>query len=124
MLCHNITSVYMLLPYLSLPALRCGPSSTRNRSALKISAYLRPTYPLFSGSLTWISCSRASAGREAPVSLVAVLAVLHVEIFLAWLNRVLPFDSCRYAFNAETLTALPHCGRTLALLFSSSSGVG
>ena len=56
--------------------------------------------------------------------MLAVLTVQHVGILLAWLNRVLPFDSYRYAFNAETLKALPRRGRTLALLFSGSSSVG
>jgi len=56
--------------------------------------------------------------------LLAVLTVRDLEILLAWLNPVLPFDSYRYAFNAETLKALPRRGRTLALLFSGSSGVG
>jgi len=124
MLCHDITSVYMLLPCLSLAALRGGSSSTWNPPARASSAYLRLTHPLFAGSLTWTSCSRASVGREAPVSLLAVSTVLHVGILLAWLNRVLPFDSYRYAFNAETLKALPRRGRTLALMFSSPSGVG
>jgi hypothetical protein len=123
-LCHNTTSVYMLLPYLSLPALRRGSSSTWNRPARPISAYLRLTHPLFARSLTWTSCSRASVGREAPVSLLGVLTVLHIETLLAWLNRALPFDSYRYAFNAETLKALPRRRRTLALLFSGSSSVG
>jgi len=56
--------------------------------------------------------------------LLAVLTVLCIEILLAWLSRVLPFDSYRYAFNAETLKALPRRGRTLALMFSGPSGVG
>src|SRR5204862_5516760 len=34
-------------------------------------------------------------GREASVSLLALLTVLHVEILLAWLSRVLPFDYYR-----------------------------
>jgi len=124
MLCHNITSVYMLLPCSSLLALRHGSLSTSNRPARPISAYLWPTHPLFARSLTWASCSRANVGREAPASLLAVLTVLQVEICLAWLNRVLPFDSYRYAFNAETLKALPRCGRTLALMFSGPLGIG
>src|SRR5258708_4661086 len=101
-LCHNImTSVYMLLPCSSMSAF-CGRSSSAwNRSARPISAYLRLTHPFFARSLTWASSSRASVGREGPVSLLAILTVLHVEILLAWLNRVLPFDSYRYAFIAE-----------------------
>src|SRR5207247_7361466 len=86
---HNSTSVYMLLPCSSLPALRGGPKSTWNRPARPIHAYLRLTHPLLAGSLTWTPCSRAGVGREAPISLLAVLTVLYIEILLAWLNRVL-----------------------------------
>ena len=50
--------------------------------------------------------------------------VLTSEFLLAWFKRVLHLDSYRYAFNAETLKSLPRRGRTLALLFSSPSGVG
>jgi hypothetical protein len=56
--------------------------------------------------------------------LLAVVTVLHIEILLTWLNRALPFDSYRYAFNAETLKALPRRGHTFALMFSGPSGVG
>ena len=124
MLCDNTTQVYMLLPFSSLPTLRDGSSSTWNRPARPISVYFRLTHPLFARSLTWTSYSRTGVGRDAPVPLLAVLTVLCIEILLAWLSRVLPFDSYRYAFNAEALKALPRCGRTLALMFSSPSGVG
>src|SRR5438477_7003688 len=73
MLCQHITSVYMLLPCSSsLATLRGGPSSTRDCPARPISAHLPLKHSPFAGSLTWASHSRASVGREAPFSLIAV----------------------------------------------------
>jgi hypothetical protein len=122
-LCHNIiTSVYMTLPCSRfLPTPLRASASSRKRPVRLTSAH---SYVPDPESLTWISCSRGRVVHEAPISLLAVLTVLHVEILLAWLKCVLPFDSYRYAFNAETLKALPRRGRTLALMFSSPSGVG
>jgi hypothetical protein len=123
--CHNImASVYMHLPCSLLPTPPCASASSRKRPVRLTSAHSYAPDPLFARLLTWTPCSRAGVGRTAPVSLLVVLTVLHVGILLAWLNRVLPFDSYRYAFNAETLKALPRRGRTLALMFSSPSGVG
>ena len=123
--CHNImSSVYMHLPCSPLPTPPCASASSRKRPVRLTSAHSYAPDPLFARSLMWASCSRASLDREAPISLFAVLTFLRVENLLTWLNRMLPFDSYRYAFNAEALKALPRCGRTLALLFSSSSGVG
>ena len=123
--CHNImASVYMHLPCSLLPTPPCASASSRKRPVRLASAHSYAPDPLFARSLTWASCSRASVGRETPISLFAVVTVLHIEILLTSLNRVLPFDSYRYAFNAETLKALPRGGRTLALMFSSPSGVG
>jgi hypothetical protein len=110
------------LPFLPTP-LRASASS-RKRPVRLTSAHSYAPDPLFARSLTRASCSRASVGRETPISLFAVLTVLHIEILLTWLNRVLPFDSYRYAFNAETLKALPRRGRTLTLMFSGPSSVG
>jgi len=125
-LCHNIiTAVYMTLPCsLFQPTPIRASASSRKRPVRLTSAHSYVPDRLFAGSLTWTPCSRAGVGREAPISLLVVLTVLYIEILLAWLNRVLPFDSYRYAFNAETLKALPRRGRTLALLFSGSSSVG
>ena len=114
----------MHLPCLPLPTPPCASASSRKRPVRLTSAHSYAPYPLFARSLTWTSYSRAGVGRDAPVPLLAVLTVLRIEILLAWLSRVLPFDSYRYAFNAETLKALPRRGRTLALMFSSPSGVG
>jgi hypothetical protein len=123
--CHNImASVYMHLPCSLLPTPPCASASSRKRPVRLTSAHSYAPDPLFARSLTWTPCSRAGVGREASVSLLAVLTVLHVGILLAWLNRVLHFDSYRYAFNAETLKALPRCGRTLALMFSGPLGIG
>ena len=123
--CHNnMTSVYMPLPLSLLPTPPRASASSRKRPVRLTSAHSYAPDRLFARSLNWISWSRAGVDREAPLSLLAVLTVLHVEILMAWLNRVLPFDSYRYAFNAETLKALPRRGRTLALMFSGPSGVG
>ena len=118
-----MASVYMHLPCSLLPTPPCAFASSHKRPVRLTSAHSYAPDPLFARSLTWASCSRASVG-EVPISLFAVVTVLHTEILLTWLNRVLPFDSYRSAFNAETLKALPRRGRTLALLFSGSSGVG
>jgi hypothetical protein len=114
----------MPLPCSFLPTPPRVSASSRKRPVCLISAASYVPDPLFARSLTWTSYSRAGVGGEAPISLLAVLTVLHIEILLTWLNGLLPFDSCRYAFNAETLKALPRRGRTLALMFSSPSGVG
>ena len=98
--------------------------SRRKRPVRLTSAHSYAPDSLFARSLTWTSYSRAGVVRDTPVALLAVLTVVRIEILLAWLNRVLPFDSYRYAFNAETLKALPRRGRTLALMFSGPSGVG
>ncbi len=121
---NNMTLVYMPLPCSFLPNPLRASTSSRKRPVRLTSAHSYAPDRLFARSLTWTSYSRAGVGRDAPVPLLAVLTVLRIEILLAWLSRVLPFDSYRYAFNAETLKALPRRGRTLALLFSSSSGVG
>src|SRR5437763_233046 len=121
-LCHyTITSVYIPLPCSFFATPPRASASSRKRPVRLTSAHSYAPDRLFARSLPWTSCSRASVGRVSSLSLLAVLTVLHVRILLAWLNRALPFDSYRYAFNAETLKALPRRGRTLALLFSGSS---
>ena len=117
-------SVFMRLPCLCQPTPLRWPVEARHRTARPSYADLRPTRLFRDRSLNVASCPPASVADDDGFLLFVAVHVLCAEIFAAWFKRVLPFDSYRYAFNAETLNPLPRRGRTLALLFSSPSGVG
>ena len=119
-----ILSVFMRLPFPLMPTPLSWPFTPSDDIACSIPGCLRLTRPLRARPLNWASFSRAGAADDDGVLSLMPFHILCAEDILAWFSRVLPFDSFRYAFNAETLTALPRSGRTLALLFSSPSGVG